>query len=79
MSKRSIGIDISRNHLDAHCLPEGGTRRFTNDPRGFEALIDWIGPDVDCIAHEPTGPWHREFEETLQDAGLPLKRMTPTG
>ena len=77
MSKRSIGIDISRNHLDAHCLPEGRSRRFTNDPRGFEALIDWVGSDVDCIAHEPTGPWHREFEETLQDAGLPLKRMNP--
>jgi len=77
MSKRSIGVDISRNHLDAHCLPEGSTRRFTNDPPGFQALIDWIGSDLGCIAYEPTGPWHRDFEEALQDAGLPLRRMNP--
>ena len=77
MTRRIVGIDISRNHLDAHCLPEGRTRRFTNDRPGFEALIDWMGSGLHCVAYEPTGPWHRDLEEALQRAEAPLERINP--
>ena len=77
MTKYTVGIDISKDRLDAYCAPDGRAERFSNDTTGFEELIDWIGSGLDCVAYEPTGPWHREFEEALQEAGVPLKRINP--
>ena len=77
MTKHTVGIDISKDRLDAYCAPEGRAKRFSNDATGFEELIDWVGSGLDCMAYEPTGPWHREFEEALQEAGVPLKRINP--
>ena len=40
-------------------------------------LIAWIGPEAGRIAYEPSGPWHRDFEEALLKAGLPLYAINP--
>jgi hypothetical protein len=32
----------SKDHLDAHWLADGATRRFANDKRGHKALIKWL-------------------------------------
>lgn len=77
MTKHTVGIDISKDRLDAFRAPDARTERFSNDAAGFRALIDWMGADLDCVAYEPTGPWHREFEEALQEARVPLKRINP--
>lgn len=77
MTKHTVGIDISKDRLDAYRAPDGSTERFSNDSAGFEELINWIGSGLDCVAYEPTGPWHREFEEALQEAEVPLKRINP--
>ena len=62
---RTIGIDISRDWLDVFAAPEGRVSRFSNDPTGLRKLIAWIGSEVDRIACEPTGPYHRDFEDAL--------------
>jgi len=36
-----IGIDISKDHLDAHALPSGMERRFANSPARIRALLNW--------------------------------------
>ena len=77
MNHVTIGIDISKAHLDAHAAPEGRTARFANDAAGFQKLIAWIGPDAGRIAYEPSGPWHRDFEDALLKAGLPLYAINP--
>ena len=69
---RTIGIDISKDWLDVFAAPEGRASRFSNDPTGFRKLIAWIGSEVERIAYEPTGPFHRDFEDALLKAGLPL-------
>ena len=74
---RTIGIDISKDWLDAFASPEGRASRFSNDAAGFRKLIAWIGSEVDRIAYEPTGPFHRDFEDTLLKAGLPPVRDQP--
>ncbi len=74
---RTIGIDISKDWLDAFASPEGRASRFSNDSVGFRKLIAWIGSEVDRIAYEPTGPFHRDFEDTLLKAGLPLYAINP--
>ena len=74
---RTIGIDISRDWLDVFAAPEGRASRFSNDPTGLRKLIAWIGSEVDRIAYEPTGPYHRDFEDALLEAGLPLYAINP--
>ena len=77
MTHHTIGIDISKAHLDAYAAPAGRTARFSNDAAGLRKLIAWIGPEAGRIAYEPSGPWHRDFEEALLKAGLPLYAINP--
>ena len=46
-------------------------------PGSFNALIAWVDQPVRSVVYEPTGPWHRAFEEALLQAGLPLARANP--
>jgi len=77
MTQHTIGIDISKDGLDAHCLPGGEERRFGNDKAGPKALIAWIGKDPARIVYEPTGPYHRTMERALAAAGLDLVKVNP--
>ena len=77
MTHPTIGIDISKAHLDAHAAPGGRTARFSNDAAGLRKLIAWIGPEAGRIAYEPSGPWHRDLEDALLKAGLPLYAINP--
>ena len=63
MPDSTVGIDISKTHLDAYMAPAGKAARFTNDAAGFNALIAWVDQPVRSVVYEPTGPWHRAFEE----------------
>ena len=74
---RTVGIDISKDWLDAFAAPEGRVSRFPNNSAGFRKLIVWIGSGIDRIAYEPTGAFHRDFEDTLLKAGLPLYAINP--
>ena len=73
----TIGVDISKAHLDAHRLATGEARRFANDDAGIKALAAWAGPDAERVVYESTGPWHRALEEALA-ATLPLSRVNAT-
>ena len=77
MKHHTVGIDISKARLDAFAYPSERAARFSNDRAGFRKLIAWIGPRIDRIAYEPTGPWHRDFEDVLLEAGLPLYAINP--
>ena len=74
---RTVGIDISKDWLDAFAAPEGRTSRFSNDGAGFRKLIVWVGSEVERIAYEPSGAFHRDLEDTLLKAGLPLYAINP--
>ncbi len=68
MTDHTVGVDISKEHLDAYQLKEGKAARFRNNAAGFEALIAWIDTPIDGLAYEPTGNCHRDFEEALLKA-----------
>lgn len=76
-TRNAVGVDISKAHLDAHAVPSGKAARFPNDAAGFSALIAWIEPPVRAVTYEPTGQFHRAFEEALLKAELPLVRVNP--
>jgi transposase len=78
MTKATIGVDVSKDHLDACRWPDGETRRVSNDAKGRRALIAWIGADVERVVFEPTSRYHRPLEQALIRAGLPFARLHPT-
>jgi len=77
MNPSTIGVDISKDTLDAFRLRDGASRRFANDKAGHKALIKWIGKQEVRVVFEPTGAYHRAFELALDRAGLPLVKVNP--
>jgi transposase len=78
MINDTIGVDISKDHLDAHRMSDGASRRFANDRQGHQAFLTWRdGETGDRIVYEPTGPYHRAFERRLADAGCALVKVNP--
>jgi transposase len=74
----TIGIDVSKSHLDAHSLPAGSSQRFSNDEAGIEGLIRWAKPHQPArILFEATGAYHRRLEGALGKAGLPAVKLNP--
>ena len=78
MNPSTIGVDVSKDGLDAYRLADGASRRFANDKTGHKALIKWLSAmPVKLIVFEPTGPYHRALERALDMAGLPIAKVNP--
>jgi transposase len=77
MTDHTIGVDISKSHLDAFRLEDGAAQRFENSAAGFRALSKWLGKaPVARIVFEPTGPYHKAFEAALGE-NFPLVKVNP--
>ena len=77
MTEHTIGVDISKSHLEAFRLEDGAAQRFENSAAGFRALIKWLGKGpVARIVFEPTGPYHKAFEMALGEK-YPLVKVNP--
>ena len=78
MKNDTIGVDISKDHLDAYRPADGTARRFANDKRGHKALIQWLAQTpANRVVFEPTGPYHRAIERALGAAGVPFVKVNP--
>ena len=77
MTELTIGVDISKDHLDAACFTSGRQARFANDAAGLKALRQWIGPvhRVARVVYEATGRYHAPLEQAL--AAWPLVMVDP--
>ena len=75
--KPTIGVDISKDHLDACRWPSGETCRVSNDATGHRRLIRWIGAEVARVAFEATGAYHAAFERALHRADVPCSKLNP--
>ena len=75
MKHDTIGVDVSKDHLDAHRLADGATRRFANDKGGHKALIKWLAETpLNRVVFEPTGPDHRAVERALGASGRSIRQ-----
>ena len=76
--KDTIGLDISKDRLDAFALATATHRSFDNTPAGIAGLIRWIvaqgGP---LVVFEPTGRYHARLEQALSRAGLAAHKVNP--
>lgn len=78
MLQATIGVDVSKDWLDAHRLPDGMGRRFPNTASGHRALIAWLDEaPVERLAFEPTGAYHRALERALAKAGVATVKVNP--
>ena len=77
-----VGIDVSKDTLDACLLPADGAprhRAFPNDPAGHDALIAWAdGLDpAAAFCLESTGTYGLALATTLADAGRHVAVVNP--
>ena len=78
MNNDTIGIDVSKDHLDAYRLADGVARRFANTKGGHKALVKWLAETpLNRVVFEPTGPYHRAVERALGVAGVPFVKVNP--
>jgi transposase len=74
----TIGIDISKDHLDVYAHPEKASAQFDNDRKGHAKLITWIKlRQPTRIIFEATGAYHRALEMALGKAALPAVKVNP--
>lgn len=77
MKDHTIGVDISKSHLDVFDAERDAVKRFENSASGFRAFKKWLGKaSIARVVYEPTGPYHRNFEERFCDK-FPLVKVNP--
>ncbi|MBJ3778904.1 IS110 family RNA-guided transposase, partial [Acuticoccus mangrovi] len=75
MTHSIVGVDVSKDWLDAHRRSDGKDRRFANTKAGRRALVGWS--DGARVAFEPSGPYHRALERHLAAAGIGAVKINP--
>ena len=74
----TIGIDVSKDQLDAHRLSDRRHIQVANDKAGHKALIGWIGKaDPPLVVFEATGAYHWRLEAALGADGIPFAKVNP--
>jgi len=70
--ERILGVDVSKDTLDAESLPTKQRRKFTNDAAGIAELVEWARSfDPERIVFESTGHYQRAAVGVLLAASLP--------
>jgi transposase len=70
--ERMIGVDVSKDYLDADTLPSTQKRRFANDPAGIAELVEWAREfRPERVVFESTGHYQKAAVGALLAASLP--------
>lgn len=74
---RIIGIDISRDWLDIHCLPDGTRLRFPNTSEGHAQLVNLAQTVSALVCFEATGGQEWRLWAVLDAAGIATRQLPP--
>lgn len=74
---RVIGIDVSRDWLDVHCLPDGHRCRVSNAPEGHSAVADLARVRNAVVCFESTGGQEWQLWEALEAEGVAARQVPP--
>jgi transposase len=78
MSEVFVGVDVSKDQLDVHVLPEGRGFAVARTPAGIEALIGELAPlGPYLVALEATGGLEGVVVAALAGAGLAVVAVNP--
>lgn len=73
-----VGVDVCKEWLDIHVLPQAESRRFGNDKVGirqFKRMLSRLQPDR--IVMEATGKFHRPAHRSLSGDGFAVVIVDP--
>ena len=74
----SVGIDVSKDWLDVHVLPDDASWRVANTPEGIRTLKRRLKRfTVALVVLEATGKWHRALHRSLYAAGVAVAVADP--
>jgi len=74
----TIGIDISKDALDAFWMSEGKHQQFSNNKSGLQSLIYWVNrAGTPLIVYEATGVYHRLLETSLAARNIAFAQVNP--
>ena len=77
-SQRTLGIDVSKQHLDIHLLPDNKSWRVDNSHDGVAQLVEQIADlKIVRIVVESTGGYERQAIYGLLAAQLPVALVNP--
>ena len=75
---RYVGVDVSKDRLDVHVLPEGTAFAVARDGKGLAELVERLsGLRPERIALEATGGFETVAAAALAGPGLPLVIVNP--
>jgi transposase len=73
-----VGIDVAKDHLDVHLLPDGIAFRVANDDAGIADLVARLGAAAaTLIVLEATGGYQNPVVAALGAAALPVAVINP--
>lgn len=72
-----IGIDVSRDWLDIHCLPSHQRLRLPNTEEGHAQLVDLASPFRTLVCFEATGGQEWKLWAALDTAGIETRQLPP--
>lgn len=76
--QETIGLDVSKEWLDAYRLSDRRHAHFANDVAGLKLLMRWIGEtNVVLVVFEATGAYHRELETALGKQSVAYAKVNP--
>lgn len=74
---RVIGIDVSRDWLDVHCLPDGHRCRVPNAPAGHAAVATFARDRDAVVCFESTGGQEWQLWAVLEAEGVAARQVPP--
>ena len=72
-----IGIDVSRDWLDIHCLPDDRRLRLPNTDKGHSDLADLARPIDALVCFEATGGQEWKLWASLDAADVATRQLPP--
>jgi transposase len=71
------GIDVSRDWLDVHCLPDGQRQRLPNTEEGHAQLADLASSRMAMVCFEATGGQEWRLWSILDAEGIATRQLPP--
>ena len=72
-----IGIDVSRDWLDLHCVSDGRRLRLRNTDDGHSELAKIAGDREVLVCFEATGGHEWRLWASLEAAGIEARQLAP--
>lgn len=72
-----VGIDVSKDWLDVHYLPEEKDQRVLQESAELDEWVNTLSPQIELVVLEATGGWEKKVASRLQHRRIPFVVVNP--